>query len=154
MTRLALLALLAVSSVAAAAPPQLDQASAEVKAVVAREQELNAVLLAHDEAKLKTILAAEFMAMTPRGLIPANLWIEGAVRRMQITKLELKEARGAVYGDTAIVWSRIAYAATLAAPDPKTGAKDLAVESVLTDVWTKRDGAWILATRQSTPAAK
>jgi hypothetical protein len=156
MTRRPLLVLVPVIMIAvpaAAAPPQLDQGSPAVKEVVARSQELAAAIRTRDDAKLKMILADELMVMTARGLVTKDVWLEGA-RRLEILTIEVKEARGAVYGDTAVVWSRNAYTAKVPAADPTAAPTDVSATNWLTDVYVKRDGRWQLVSRQSTPVAK
>ncbi len=141
-----LLAPLLLASAASAAPPVLDPNHPLAREVVAREHDLRAALLAGDEAKVQAILAPEFLLMNNIGLNTRDSYLDGIVRKRKMNRLEVREARGAVYGDSAIVWARLVY-------ESFGYGKTSAGEAVITDVWHKRDGQWVLVSRHTTTAA-
>lgn len=130
----------------AVAAPSLDQASPAVREIIAREQEMRAALLAGDEPKTQQIIAAEFVMMNANGLNTRESYFDGVLRKRKMLTLDIKEMRAAVYGETALVWGRIAYTATGL-------GKTIDTEIVLTDAWIKRDGRWQLLTRHSGTSA-
>lgn len=145
-----LLAFLLVSGVVHAAP-NLDQRSPGVSEVIAREQAMRAALLAGDEPTVQQIVATEFVMMNANGLNTREAYFDGVLRKRKMVTLDIKEMRGAVYGETALVWARLAYTAT--GVDKSNVAVVAGTEIVVTDAWVKRDGRWQLVTRHSGTSA-
>ena len=87
-----------------------------------------------DVRRFDEILADEFYCSNPDGsLIDRAAFLEQTARPMTIANLEARDVMIRLFGDFAIIHARTAY--TLANGEAKSGR--------YTDVWAKRNGAWL-----------
>jgi ketosteroid isomerase-like protein len=87
-----------------------------------------------DVRRFDEILADEFYCSNPDGsLIDRAAFLEQTARPVTIANLEARDVMIRLLGDVAIIHARTAY--TLANGEAKSGR--------YTDVWAKRNGAWL-----------
>jgi ketosteroid isomerase-like protein len=103
-----------------------------------------------DREALERILAPEFILTSARSdrLMPRDLWLETAMTRASAESFRYDDFRVDVFGDAAVVRSRLSQVATVDG-EPWNDT------FMLTDVWIRRDGRWqVVARHASTPPAR
>ena len=103
-----------------------------------------------DRDALERIIAPEFALTSARSdrLMPREVWLETAMTRASAHSFEYDDFRVDVFGDAAVVRSRMSQEATVDG-QPWDGT------FMLTDVWIRRDGRWqVVARHSSTPPGK
>jgi ketosteroid isomerase-like protein len=87
-----------------------------------------------DVGRFDAILADEFYCSNPDGsLVDRAAFLRQTARPVTITGLEPRDVMIRLFGDVAIIHARTVY--TLADGDAKSGR--------YTDVWVRRNGAWL-----------
>ncbi len=103
-----------------------------------------------DREVLERIVAPEFTLTSARSdrLMSRDLWLEIAMTRASAQWVRYDDFRIDVFGDAAVVRSRLTQEATVDG-EPWNGT------FMVTDVWIRRDGRWqVVARHASTPPAK
>jgi ketosteroid isomerase-like protein len=102
-----------------------------------------------DRPRLEEILAPEFMLTSARSdqLVDRTRWL-GMLDQVRNESFRYEGIRIEVFGDAAVVWSRLSQVATVAGEPWNT-------TFMLTDVWIRRESRWqVVARHSSTPPAK
>ncbi len=112
------------------------------------EREWGEALVRHDAATLSRILADEYVLTTPFGQVVTKAQL---VESLQIPRedsfvlkaIEQEDFSARLYGDTAVVYSRMKLKGTAA-------GKEVVSPFRHTDVFVKKDGRWRCVARQAT----
>ena len=102
-----------------------------------------------DRAALEAILAPEFTLTSARTdqIVDRADWL-GMLSRVKNESFEYSDFRIDVFGDAAVVRSRLSQVA-------RVGDQPWDATFMLTDVWIRRDGRWqVVARHSSNPPAK
>jgi ketosteroid isomerase-like protein len=119
-------------------------AAAELRALTERWVE---AVAARDMPTLDRLLGAEFTFTTGhRGTLGRGEWLETTQRRYVVEEHELEEVVVDVFGDAAVVRSRLRQRGAM-------GGERRDLTYLLTDTWIRRDGSWQVVSRHSSPLA-
>ncbi len=129
----------------AAAPAAARQASGDAPEIRALEDALVQGLLRKDRAALDGLLAPDFVLRASPDVGRAA-WLDNAVSLCWGDRADIEGFAVRALGDT-----QVATFVLTTNRDP-VSCEPAVIRSVITDVWTRGDGGWRLALRQSGPA--
>ena len=103
----------------------------------------------HDSATLERLMAPEFTLMrpSPSGVVRRAEWL-AALRQMHLRAFQYDDLKVAQYGDALAVVNGILVV------DAEANGRPVTPVTLVTDVWARRAGRWVVVTRYAASAAE